>query len=185
MTFRRTLLDAFALIVFFSVGAVTWTVLLRTRRAFEVAEADRTAALVAQVRKEFQRRGEQVIQRVEDVGRSEAANRMALDIARGADASAYLTEAKSAADGHQLEFLEFVQRDGTIISSAQWAGRFGYKEELPATESKEAFLRSQELPDGSSLGLFALRAVRGGESIFVLGGERIDSEFLASLSLPA
>ena len=139
MTLRRKLLAAFALIVFFSVGAVTWTVLLRTRRAFEVAEADRTNALIAQLRKEFQRRGEQVIQRVEDIAQSEAANRMTLDIARGADAAVYLTEAKSAADGHQLEFLEFVQRDGTIISSAQWGGRFGYREELPATESKGAF----------------------------------------------
>jgi two-component system nitrogen regulation sensor histidine kinase NtrY len=185
MTFRRKLLAAFALVVFFSVGAVTWTVLVRTRQAFETAETERTAALVEQLRREFERRGEQVSQRVQDIARSETATRMALDVARGGDVAAYLTEAKSLADAYQLECLEFVQRDGTIISSAQWPGRFGYKEELPAGEQKAAFLRLQELPSGVTLGSFALRRVGAGNSVFVLGGEPLDSDFLASLSLPA
>jgi two-component system nitrogen regulation sensor histidine kinase NtrY len=185
MTFRRKLLGVFALIVFFSVGAVTWTVLMRTRQAFESAEAERSAALVAQVRREIERRGEQVGQRVEDAARSETATRMALDLARGNDPAVYLTEAKSVGDAYQLEFLEFLQRDGTIISSAQWPGRFGYKEELPAMELKSAYLHLQELQEGLSLGLFAMRPVHGGDSVIALGGERIDSEFLKSLSLPA
>ena len=185
MTFRRKLLAAFALIVFFSVGTVTWTVLMRTRQVFDTAEAERTAALVAQLRKEIDRRGDQVGQRVEEAARSESATRLALDLARGVDPATYLTEAKSVGNGYQLEFLEFLQSDGTIISSAQWPGRFGYKEELPASELKSAYLRLQELPDGLSLGLFALRPVHGGDSVLALGGERIDSEFLNSLSLPA
>jgi two-component system, NtrC family, nitrogen regulation sensor histidine kinase NtrY len=184
MTFRRKLLAAFALMVFFSVGVVTWTVLLRTRQAFERAEADRTAALVEQLRKEFQRRGEQVTARVEDVARSETAIRMASDLVHGAEPGGYLTEAKSLADAYQLEFLELVQRDGTIISSAQWPGRFGYKVSLPSTNQKTAFLRLQELPAGVTLGSFALRQVGAGDSVFVLGGEPMDSDFLSSLSLP-
>jgi two-component system, NtrC family, nitrogen regulation sensor histidine kinase NtrY len=184
MTFRRKLLAAFALMVFFSVGVVTWTVLLRTRQAFERAEADRTAALVEQLRKEFQRRGEQVTARVEDVARSETAIRMASDLVHGAEPGGYLTEAKSLADTYQLEFLELVQRDGTIISSAQWPGRFGYKVSLPSTNQKTAFLRLQELPAGVTLGSFALRQVGAGDSVFVLGGEPMDSDFLSSLSLP-
>jgi two-component system, NtrC family, nitrogen regulation sensor histidine kinase NtrY len=184
MTFRRKLLAAFALMVFFSVGVVTWTVLLRTRQAFERAEADRTAALVEQLRKEFQRRGEQVTARVEDVARSETAIRMASDLVHGAEPGGYLTEAKSLADAYQLEFLELVQRDGTIISSAQWPGRFGYKVSLPSTNQKTAFLRLQELPAGVTLGSFALRQVGAGDSVFVLGGEKMDSDFLSSLSLP-
>ena len=50
-------------------------------------------------------------------------SRMALDLSRGGDAAAYVTEAKTVADNHQLDLLEFVAADGSIISSAQWPAR--------------------------------------------------------------
>ena len=53
MMFRRKILVVFALTVFLSVAAVAWLVLLMTRSAFEKAEDQRTAALVAQFRREF------------------------------------------------------------------------------------------------------------------------------------
>ena len=54
---------------------------------------------------------------------------MALAASRGtADYGAFVNEAKALADNQQLDFLEFVDKRGTILSSAQWPAKFGYKE---------------------------------------------------------
>jgi two-component system nitrogen regulation sensor histidine kinase NtrY len=189
MIFRRKLLAVFALTVLVSVAAVAWSISSLTRRAFEKANEERTAALVAQFRREFDRRGDEVVRRVEAVAASEGATRMALDLSHGSpDYGAYLNEAKSVADNQQLDFLEFIDRQGTIISSAQWTAKFGYKETLTFTPAipKDAFLKQEELPDGAALGLFAVKAVNLGEKpLLVIGGRRIDKDFLASLELPA
>ena len=60
LSFGRKLLLVFALTVFLSVGAVTWIVSAVTRRAFERANEAQTAALIAQFRREFSRRGDEV-----------------------------------------------------------------------------------------------------------------------------
>ena len=190
MSFRRKLLAVFALTVFFSVVAVTWIVSATTRRAFELANEQRTAALLAQFRREFNRRGEEVVRRVEAIAASEASTRMALALSRGSpDYGAYLNEAKSLADNQGLDFLEFVDSQGTIISSAQWPAKFGYKENsLPTSQSvpKDAFLRQEELPEGAVLGLSAVRELSFGDKpLYVIGGRRVDKDFLASLDLPA
>src|SRR5262249_29247445 len=75
-----------------------------------------------------------------------------------------------------------------ILSSAQWPAKFGYPEgAIPATiGSAGAFLKREELPGGSTLGLFAARAVRVGEQpLYVIGGERLDQGFLSTLALPS
>ena len=188
MSFRRKLLAVFGLTVFVSVAAVTWIVSISTRRTFERANAERTAALVAQFRHEFNRRGEEVAQRVEAIARSDNAIQIALAINRSApDYGAYLNEAKSLAQSQRLEFLEFVDSEGTVISSAQWPGKFGYKESvLPASAPKEAFLRQEELPECAALGLSAIRQVKvGDQALYVIGGRRVDKDFLATLELPA
>ena len=77
MTFRRKLLAVFALTVFLSVGAVAWLVLALTRNAFEKTEDQRTAALVAQFQREFDRRGEEVAKRVAAIAASDSVSRMA------------------------------------------------------------------------------------------------------------
>ena len=81
----------------------------------------------------------------------------ALDLSRGADASAYVTTAKGVADNFQLDLLEFVSAGGSIISSAQWPARFGYQEEdvAPDLPSQGRVLRLVPLPDGATLGLMA------------------------------
>ena len=189
MSFRRKLLLVFALTVFLCVGAVTWIVSSVTRRAFERANEAQTTALIAQFRREFSRRGDEVAHRVETIAGSDAATRMALAVSRGsADYSAYVNEARTLADNQQLDFLEFVDSDGTILSSAQWPAKFGYKESsLPAgAPSKAAFLRQEELPDGAALSLSAIRRVEiGDKPIFVIGGRRLDKDFMGSLELPA
>jgi len=98
LSFRRKLLLVFALTVFLCVGAVTWIVSSVTRRAFERANEAQTTALIAQFRREFSRRGDEVAHRVETIAGSDAATRMALAVSRGsADYSAYVNEAKRKA----------------------------------------------------------------------------------------
>ena len=54
---------------------------------------------------------------------------MALAASRGTtDYGAFVNDAKTLADNQQLDFLEFVDKRGTILSSAQWPAKFGYKE---------------------------------------------------------
>ncbi|MGE5206317.1 MAG: ATP-binding protein [Chlamydiota bacterium] len=191
MSFRRKLLLMFTLAVFLAVAAVAWTVSVITRRAFEQSEQERTRALVAQFHREFNRRGQEVASRVEAIAGSEAATRMALDLSRQpGNSGAYVNEAAAEAKAQQLDFLEFTDAGGSIISSAQWPAKFGYNEPLLANAaqapSPNAFLKREELPNGAALGLFAVRAIRlGDKSLYVIGGRRLDQEFLASLELPA
>jgi two-component system nitrogen regulation sensor histidine kinase NtrY len=189
MRFRRKLLAVFALTVFLSVATVAWIVSAMTRRSFEQADEERTAALVAQFRHEFNRHGEEVVRRVETIASSEAATRMALKLSRGVpDYGAYLDEAKALAENQQLDFLEFVDSQGTIISSAQSPATFGYKESFPLAGPvpKDAFLKQEDLPDGAALALSAIRLINVGDRpLFVIGGRRLDKDFLAGLELPA
>ena len=189
MSFGRKLLLVFALTVFLCVGAVTWIVSAVTRRAFEQANENETTALIAQFHREFSRRGEEIARRVETIARSEAATRMALAVSRGStDYGAYVNEARTLADNQQLDFLEFVDNRGTILSSSQWPAKFGYQESsLPGgTAPKDAFLRLEELPDGAALSLSAIRQVEVGDKpLYVIGGRRLDKDFLGSLELPS
>lgn len=191
MNFRRKLLLLFALTVFLSVTAVAWMVSHVTRRAFEQSNEAQTAALVAQFQREFRRHADDVVRRVEAIAASEATTRMALSLNRGSsEAGNYLNEASPIAQSHQLDFLEFVDARGTIVSSAQSPAKFGYTESsvtnLPQLTSKPAFLKQEELPTGNSLGLFAVRAATiGDKPLYVIGGLRLDKNFLAALELPA
>ncbi|MGA9799465.1 MAG: ATP-binding protein [Terriglobales bacterium] len=187
MSFRRKLLLVFASTVVLCVGAVTWIVSAMTRRAFERANDEQTAALVAQFRREFSRRGDDVVHRVETIAASDTATRMALAVSRGsADYSSFVNEAKGLADNQQLDFLEFVDNSGVILSSAQRPAKFGYKEaSLPLGAPKDAFLRQEELTDGVALSLSAIRQVQVGDKpLFVIGGRRLDQDFMRSLELP-
>lgn len=190
MSFRRKLLLMFALAVTLSVTAVTWTVSTMARRAFERADNERTAALITQFRNEFRRRGEDVVERVQTIASSETAARMALSLSREApDYGTYLNEAKTIADTQQLDFLEFADGEGKIISSAQWPAKFGYPDPsiTPGQPApKDAYLLLEQLPDGAALGLSATREVSAGDkSLYVIGGKRVDETFLASLELPS
>ncbi len=191
MMFRRKLLAVFALTVFLSVAAVAFLVSAVTRRAFDRSENERTSALVTQFRREFISQGESVTHRVEAIASSDAADRMASALNRKpADSGPYFESARAAAENSQLDFLEFVESDGTIVSSAQWPAKFGYPEAAVATfvasVDQPAFLKQEELQDGTVLGLFAVRETHIGEHpIFIVGGRRLDKPFLAALDMPA
>jgi two-component system nitrogen regulation sensor histidine kinase NtrY len=191
MMFRRKLLAVFALTVFLSVAAVSWLVSEVTRRAFVRSDNERTAALETQFHREFNRQGDEVERKVEAIAASEAVTRMALALSRApADSGPYFELAKSTADRDGLDFLEFVESEGTIISSAQWPAKFGYPDEafggLAAASEHGAFLKQEPLQEGTGLGLFAVRATRAGERpVCVIGGRRLDKNFLSGLDLPA
>ena len=199
MTFRRKLLTVFALTVFLSVAAVALLVLAVTRNAFEKTEEQRTAALVAQFQREFNRRGENVARRVEAIAGSEPVSRMATalngaslgsSLSTSADSAEYFELARQVAENRQLDFLEFLDGQGKIISSAQWPAKFGYPETgfegLSALSGQDAFLKREELQDSTALGLFAVRATHIGEHpVYVVGGQRLDKNFLSGLDLPA
>jgi signal transduction histidine kinase len=190
MTFRRKLLSVFALTVFLSVAAVTLLISAVTRRAFDRSEDERTAALVTQFRREFTRQGEDVARRVQGIAASEAVSRMATALNRAsADSGPYFEAAKAAADNNHLDFLEFVESDGTIVSSGQWPSKFGYLDvavnTFPASTDQPAFLRQEELQEGVALGLFAVRATKVADRpIYIIGGRRLDTTFLDGLDMP-
>ena len=193
MSFRQKLLLLFAVTILLCVAVMSVSVYGTMRRSFEQANQDRANAVAAQFRSEFQRRGQEVERKVESVTASETAQRIALEINRGAsatggDASAYPGEARELAVQQQLDFLELVDRQGTILSSAQWQAKFGYPERAIASSvgPAGAFLKREDLPNGPTLGLFAIRTVHIGEQpLFVIGGERLDQGFLSRLDIPA
>ena len=190
MTFRTKVFLIFLTTVLASVALVAYGVTHYTQRAFEQMDAQRTQALEEQFRKEFAQRGEVVAQQVENITNSDVTVRMVLDLARpNADASLYLHDANGAAQSHGLDFVEFVNSDGTLVSSAQYPARVGYKNDW-VTASKNwdttgAFLKREELPESAALSLTAVRTQTvGDKTIYIIGGRRLDQNFLASLELP-
>jgi two-component system nitrogen regulation sensor histidine kinase NtrY len=182
---RQRLLLMFAAVVFITVGLVAWTVSLRTRSAFEQMDQQRTAALTAQIQNEFQREGDQVASIIGRVSASDEVQRIASSVTHGGDTSLYLRDASSLAHEYQLDFLELVQADGTIISSAQWPAHYGYKRQISPSDTGTASLKSEELQNGLALGLIASRAVHSADgTMYVVGGIRLDRKLLDSLSVP-
>jgi len=190
MNLRAKLVALFAGVVILVTALVTWSVTAFTRRAFERLDSERTAALVAQFRREFARRGLEVEERVDSLAGADGTLRLAADIRRSTpDYSAFVNDAAGLAATYGLDFLEIAADDGTIISSAEWTARFGYKEQWladSASAAPGAFLRRVDLPDGgSALALESVRSVPAGDGkILVAGARKLDREFLASLVLP-
>src|SRR5580658_3424999 len=203
MSFRQKLLFLFAATVLLCVAVISASVYSTIRRSFEQADRDRANAVAAQFRSEFQRRGSEIARKVESVAASEAVQRIALEMNRGgADPGEYVSEARTLANQQRLDFLELVDGNGSILSSAQWQAKFGYPEaaisgaalseaavsegRTPSTSGEAgAFLKREELPEGATLGLFAVRAARVGEQpLYVIGGERLDQGFLSTLDIP-
>jgi signal transduction histidine kinase len=190
MSFRAKLFWIFLVTVLASVSVVAYGVTHYTRAAFEERDTKWTEALVAQFNKEFEQRGAEVVQQVENVANGEITLRVAMDLARpNADQSLYVHDAIGVSQDHGMDFVEFVNWDGTIISSAQYPARVGYKNDwVTATKDwrgTRAFLKREELPDGVVLSLTAVRTVSGGndKNLYIIGGRRLDQNFLASLVL--
>src|SRR5260370_42530684 len=152
MSFRKKLLLLFAATVLLCVAVISTSVYSTIRRSFEQANQDRANAIAAQFRSEFQRRGSDVVRKVESVAAGETVQHLALDMNRGAtDSGEYVSAAHTLAGQQQLDFLELVDSRGTILSSAQWKAKFGYPEAaIPEGTTSAvptgAVLKREELP---------------------------------------
>ncbi len=191
MTFRTRLLVVFAVTIVTAVAAIVWLVSRSSERVFEQLDQERTAALVQQFWKEFDRRSQEVAHAAERVASADAASQIVIDLNRpDPDLSLHVNDAVSLAAAQGLDFLELVAGDGTIISSAQAPARFGYKEswitEPVDWPAERPFLKQEDLPDEAVLALEAVRVatVREGR-LFIVAGRRLDAAFLASLVLPS
>jgi len=190
VTFRSKLFWVFTIALLLSVGLIASGVTVLTRRAFEDVNHRHSEALVAQFEREFERRKQDVVHRVQGVAEEGPTTRMAvaLSLPRG-DASVYVNDARGSSESHQLDFLDFLGNDGSIISSAEWPARFGYKMDW-VTEPQDwaalgSFLMKVDTQDGPALGLMSVSIVRvGDKNLYVVGGERLDKGFLSSLVLP-
>jgi len=190
VSYRAKLLALFSATVVLVTAVVAGLASTSMRRSFERLEEQRTNQLLSQFGHEFTRRGDEVSRRVGAIAARDSTLRMVVNLGRpSADYAPYVNEAGSLATAYQLDFLELIARDGVIVSSAQWPARFGYKEEWITApvdwNARSAFLKREDLPDGTALALVAVREVRAGDSVlYIAGGERLDRSFLSTLSLP-
>ncbi len=191
MSFRTKLLLVVLLTIFASVSVVAYAVTHYTQAAFEALDAERTEALVAQFKKEFVQRGAEIAQQAKNIAEANDTVRMAIDMARpNADLSLWVRDAIGTAQEHGLDYVEFANHDGVLISSAQFPDRVGHRNDWVTSvkdwNDSRAFLRKEELPDGVSLSLTVVRTNNTVEnkSLYVIAGKRLDNNFLASLVLP-
>jgi len=191
MSFRTKLFWVFLLTVLVTVSIVGYAVTYYSRSAFEEIDRERTEALVAQFQKEYAQRGEEIARQLDNIINSEITLRTAIELAKpNADQSLFFRDALGIAQDHGLDFVELVDYQGTLISSAQYPARVGYKEEwvtqVADWHEVPAFLRKEELPDGFDLSLTVVRALPvEKKNLYVIGGKRMDRRFLASLVLPS
>ena len=191
MKLRTKLLIFAVTVVAGSVGIMGWGVDRFVRQQFEQEHRQQSDTLVTQFRQEFTHRGDEVVYALQGIAEAEGTLRMAIDLSRPqADPSLYAHDARGIATSRQLDFLEIVWDDGTLISSAQWPARIGFKNDWVTQQSdwnqRGAFLARVELPDKVELGLLSVRIVNVGEKkLYLIGGRRLDSDFLQALVIPA
>ena len=184
MSLRNRLFLLVSAVVLLTVVLVTLTVSASARQSFATLDAERTAALVEQFRREFADQGLQVAERVDRVAQSDAVSR----IAASRDVAPYVNEATTLAAAQGLDVLDVVAADGTIVSSAEWPARFGYRNGWitagRTADAPAAFLQAIELPETTTLALVSIRTLAAGAgNLYIAGGRRLDRKFLQSLVL--
>jgi len=179
VTFRTKLLFISSFTVAGAVALVTGAVSISTRRVFDRIDTERREALLSQFRAELDAQSAEIARRMDIAAKSPGTQQIA------AGAAEY-DRAQGEASGASLDFLDVVQPDLTIISSAHWPARFGYKNDWQIApddwRSADVFLARIPTPDGSAVGLIAVRSVSGGKAL-VAGGRRLTPELLKSLGI--
>jgi len=185
VSFRTKIFLSITATVVVAVWIVAGVVSTLVTKSFERRDEQRTATLVSQFHGEFNRRGAEVARRLDAIASSDEIARIAVDLGSPqADPGKYYDQAQTLAREQSLDFLELVGPDGSIISSAEWPARFGYKESwlLEPGDSRGVFLKREELADGAALGLIAVREVKAANGqIYIAGGQRLDKKFLDTL----
>jgi signal transduction histidine kinase len=178
VTFRTKLLLLTSLTVAGAVALVTGAVSVSTRRAFERIDVTRREALLDQFRRELDARGEELSRRVEQIASSAAIEQIS-------SGTAEYDRAQAEAQEQSLDFLDVLQPDLTIISSAHWPARFGYKNDWSIApedwQGTKSFLARIPLPEGNAVALVSVHSLPGGK--LVAGGKRLNAELLKSLGI--
>lgn len=196
MTFRAKLFWIFTLTLILSVGLIGAGVTVESRKAFDESNQQHTDALVQQFQREYNQRGQEVVRRVKGIAEAEGTVRMAIYLASpSADPSIYVDDARGTSQSYHLDVLDFVGNNGAIISSAENHARFGYKMDWLTQPmdgkpvdwtAQGSFLMRIDTQNGPAIALMAVSTVRVGDrNLYVVGGEELGKEFLASLVLPS
>ena len=191
MTFRTKLFVLFMVALLLSVGAMAAGVIILTRRTLDESNRRHSEALLGQFQREFERRGQDVAHQVQAIADAEATVRMAIELSRPqADVSVYVNDARGVSQAHQLDFLDLVSSDGSIISSNEWPSHFGTKMDWLVQPqdwaARGAFLARVDTQDGPALGLMSVSTVRvGDKDLYIFGGVRVGKGLLSDLVLPA
>jgi two-component system, NtrC family, nitrogen regulation sensor histidine kinase NtrY len=196
VTFRAKLFWIFTLTLILSVGLIGAGVTIESRKAFDDSNQQHTDALVQQFQREYNQRGQEVVRRVKGIAEAEGTVRMAIYLASpSADPSIYVDDARGTSQSYHLDVLDFVGNGGAIISSAENHARFGYKMDWLTQPidgkpvdwtAQGSFLMKIDTQNGPAIALMAVSTVRVGDrNLYVVGGEELGKEFLASLVLPS
>lgn len=183
MSLRNRLFALVSGVVLLTVTLVTLTVSARARQSFATLDAQRTAALVTQFRREFANQGAQIAERLDRIARSDTVSR----VASARDFAPYVNEATTLAAAQGLDVLDFIAADGTIVSSAEWPARFGYRQTwisnvLHVADRPGEFLQAVEQPEETTLALISVRTMPADAgTLYIAGGRRLDRKFLESL----
>ncbi len=201
MSLRWKLLFAFGATTLVAVAVVALVATRLVRNSYVNADRQRIEQVLAQAQSAIQRRGEQAARRVAAATEDEAVTRIAISLnqprtsSAGADTTApaaptpgsFLADAATIARARELDLLEVVADDATVLSSAQWEARAGYPDADAAAlaSRQESFIRLEDLPSGPTLAVEAAREVNyGARKLYLVGGYRLDESFVAELNQP-
>ena len=110
----------------------------------------------------------------------------ALSVIPSSSGAAEYDRAQAEAQEQSLDFLDVLQPDLTIISSAHWPARFGYRNDWSIApedwHAKKSFLARIPLPEGNTVALVSVRSSPEGKAL-VAGGRRLNAELLKSLGI--
>ncbi len=188
MNFKWKLLFAFGATTVVAVAVVAFVATRLLRESFLRGDRQRIEQVLDQAQSAIERRGEAAARRVAAAAESEAAMRVAIVLNQAAEvapAGAFLAEASALARTHELELLQLLADDGTVLSSAQWEARAGYREAglRRLASSRTPFVRLEDLPSGPVLAIESAREVNvGARKLYLLGGYRLDESFMKDLN---
>src|SRR5260221_4279563 len=118
MSFRAKLFLIFLVTVLASVSVVAYGVAHYTRAAFEEKDTELTEPLVAQFNKEFEQRGDEVAQQVDNVANGEITRRVAMDLQRpNANQSLYVDDDILLSQDHSMALVTLLYTTCQPISS--------------------------------------------------------------------
>jgi len=180
-----------SLLVLCAAGIIAVGASVVVRRSLSQVEEEQSDTLAAQFRQDYLRRGEEVVVRVRGIAESESTLRMAIDLmSANADPSLYLNDAHVVAVSQHLDFLDFVDSEGKIISSAEWPvhanSSMPWVLQAKDWSSRGSFLTRVDSEAGPDLAVLAIsNAVPvADKKVYVVGGVRLGSDFLRSVILP-